>query len=67
MSKFTSAVTDLIAVAIEKESTFSADWWCNDIVFRLEQRAIFSKVSSRHSISMIRADNAIELDVRYTS
>jgi hypothetical protein len=32
------------AQVIEKESIFSADWWCHDNVFQLERRAIFSKV-----------------------
>ncbi|PGH12760.1 hypothetical protein AJ80_06584 [Polytolypa hystricis UAMH7299] len=30
-------------VVVSKESEFPADWWTGDEVFRLEQRAIFSK------------------------
>jgi hypothetical protein len=52
---------------IEKESIFSADWWCHDNIFQLERRAIFSKVPSTNFSGVVSADIATELDLRYTS
>ena len=55
------------AQVIEKESIFSADWWCHDNIFQLERRAIFSKVPSTNFSDVASADIAAELDLRYTS
>ncbi len=49
--------------SIEKESTFSKDWWCHDSVFQLERRAIFSRVLLGNSNAVTLADDATELDL----
>jgi hypothetical protein len=66
LSSHDSPFAKASALSIEKESTFFTDWWCDDNIFQLERRAIFSKVLSNYSTLTILAKNVTELDLRNT-